>query len=51
MFTGKKVLKHDGTQLYLNGYEPDYPVFKTLQGFMEGRDLYLEKAMEIARNN
>ena len=49
-FTGMKVLKHDDTQLYLKGFEPDYPVTKTLQAIKEGRDEYLEKALEIARN-
>lgn len=49
-FTGMKVLKHDGTQLYIEGFEPDYPVTKTIQAIKEGRDEYLEKALEIARN-
>ena len=48
-FTGMKVLKHDGSQLYLKGFEPDYPVNKTIQAIKEGRDEYLEKALEIAR--
>jgi C-terminal processing protease CtpA/Prc len=49
MFTGMKVLKHDGSQLYLNGFEPGYPVNKTIQAVREGRDEYLEKALEVAR--
>ncbi|MDR2039586.1 MAG: hypothetical protein LBQ60_16825 [Bacteroidales bacterium] len=48
-WTGMKVLKHDGSQLYLKGFEPDYPVNKTIQAIKEGRDEYLEKALEIAR--
>jgi len=44
-----KVLKHDGSQLYVEGFQPDYPVNKTVQAIMEGRDEYLEKALEIAR--
>jgi len=48
-FTGMKVLKHDGSQLYLEGFQPDYPVNKTIQAIREGRDEYLEKALEIAR--
>ncbi|WP_106830685.1 S41 family peptidase [Parabacteroides pacaensis] len=48
-FTGMKVLKHDGKQLYIKGFQPDYPVTKTLQAIKEGRDEYLEKALEIAR--
>lgn len=50
-FTGMKVLKHDGSQLYLKGFEPDYPVNKTIQAVKEGRDEYLEKALEVARQN
>lgn len=48
-FTGMKVLKHDSCQLYLIGFKPDYPVNKTIQAIKEGRDEYLEKALEIAR--
>ena len=44
-----KVLKHNGNQLYLKGYEPDYPVNKTIQAIKEGKDEYLEKALEAAR--
>lgn len=50
-FTGMKVLKHDGSQLYLKGFEPDYPVNKTIQAIKEGRDEYLEKTLEVARQN
>lgn len=49
MWTGIKVLKHDGNQLYLKGFEPDYPVNKTIKAIREGRDEYLEKALEVAR--
>ena len=48
-WTGMRVLKHDGSQLYLNGFLPDYPVNKTIQAIKEGTDEYLEKALEIAR--
>lgn len=48
-FTGMKVLKHDGSQLYLKGFEPDYPVKRTMQAIREGRDEFLEKALEVAR--
>jgi len=44
-----KVLKHGGGQLYLKGFSPDYQVNKTIQAIREGRDEYLEKALEIAR--
>lgn len=49
MWTGMKVMKHDGSQLYLKGFEPDYPVNRTIQAAREGRDEYLEKALEVAR--
>ncbi len=49
MWTGMKVLKHDGSQLYLKGFEPDYPVKRTIQAIREGRDEYLEKALEVAK--
>ena len=38
-FTGMKVLKHDGSQLYLKGFEPDYPVKRTIQAVNEVRDM------------
>lgn len=49
LWTGMKVLKHDGSQLYLKGFVPDYPVNKTIQAIKEGRDEFLEKALEVAR--
>ena len=49
-WTGMKVLKHDGSQLYIEGFQPDYPVNKTIKAIKEGKDEYLEKALEIARN-
>ncbi|MEA4917329.1 S41 family peptidase [Proteiniphilum sp.] len=49
IWTGMKVLKHDGSQLYLKGFYPDYPVNKTIKAIKEGRDEYLEKALEVAR--
>ena len=48
-WTGMKVLKHDGSQHYLIGYAPDYPIRRTIQAVREGRDEALEKALEIAR--
>ena len=50
MWTGIKVLKHDGSQHHLIGFQPDYPVERTLQGVKNGRDEVLEKAIEIAKN-
>lgn len=50
MWTGMKVLKHDGSQHHLIGIEPTYPVEKTIQAVKEGRDEYLEKAIEVIMN-
>lgn len=51
MWTGMKVLKHDGSQHHLIGIEPDYPVERTIKAVKEGRDEYLEKALEVIRGN
>ncbi len=48
MWTGMKVLKHDGTQHHLIGFQPDFPVEKTMQGIKNRKDEVLEKALEIA---
>lgn len=49
MWTGMKVLKHDGTQHHLIGFEPDYTIERTLLGIKNGKDEVLDKAIEIAR--
>lgn len=46
-WTGMKVVKHDGSQLHLIGIQPTVPVQRTLKGVREGRDEFLEKAIEI----
>jgi len=50
MWTGMKVLKHDGSQHHLVGISPTHPVEKTIKAVKEGRDLYLEKAIEVIKN-
>ncbi|MFZ4399328.1 MAG: S41 family peptidase [Bacteroidales bacterium] len=50
-FTGMKVLKHNGSQHHGIGILPDIYVNKTIQGIKEGRDEFLEKAIEIAKHN
>jgi C-terminal processing protease CtpA/Prc len=47
-FTGMKVLKHDGSQHHGIGILPDIYMEKTIKGVKEGRDEFLEKAIEIA---
>jgi hypothetical protein len=49
MWTGMKVLKHDGSQHHLIGFQPDYPIEKTMEGIKTGKDEILEKAIEIAK--
>ncbi|MGF1587274.1 MAG: S41 family peptidase [Bacteroidales bacterium] len=49
-FTGMKVFKHDGTQHHGIGILPDIYMEKTIKGVKEGRDEFLEKAIEIAGN-
>lgn len=48
-WTGMKIVKHDGSQLFGKGILPDVYVQKTVQGIKEGRDEFLEKAIEIVR--
>jgi len=48
-FTGMKVLKHNGSQHHGIGILPDVYVNKTIRGIKEGRDEFLEKAIEIAK--
>lgn len=48
-WTGMKVVKHDGSQHHAVGVIPDVLVNKTIKGVAEGRDEYLEKAIELAK--
>ncbi|MEQ9166955.1 MAG: S41 family peptidase, partial [Fulvivirga sp.] len=48
-WTGMKVLKHDGSQHHGIGILPDIYVNKTIQGIKNGRDEYLEKALEVIK--
>jgi hypothetical protein len=47
VWTGMKVLKHDGSQHHLIGIKPTVPAKRTIQGIIEGRDEFFEKALEI----
>lgn len=47
VFTGMKVLKHDGSRHHGVGIAPTVPVSPTLAGIREGRDEQLEKAIEV----
>lgn len=45
MWTGMRVVKHDGTQHHLIGIQPTIPAARTIQGVRDGRDEVLEKAL------
>lgn len=47
VFTGMKVLKHDGSRHHGVGIKPTVPVTPTVAGIRAGRDEQLEKAVEI----
>jgi len=49
IWTGVKVVKHDGSQHHLVGIAPTVPVERTLKGVREGRDEYLETALDLIR--
>lgn len=46
-WTGMQVSKQDGSQHHLIGISPTYLVERTLLGVQEGRDEYIEKALEV----
>ncbi|GIP24175.1 S41 family peptidase [Paenibacillus sp. J22TS3] len=45
-WTGLVTLKQDGSQHHLIGIQPTVPVERTIKEVREGRDVYLEKAIE-----
>jgi C-terminal processing protease CtpA/Prc len=47
IFTGMKVLKHDGSQHHGVGINPTVPVSRTIRGVREKRDEQLERAVAI----
>jgi hypothetical protein len=48
-WTGMRVLKHDGSRHHLVGILPTVPVERTIRGVLEGRDEFLEKALELVK--
>jgi C-terminal processing protease CtpA/Prc len=50
MWTGMKVVKHDGSQQHLVGILPTVPAERTIAGVREGRDEVLERALEISQS-
>jgi len=47
VWTGMKVIKHDGSQHQGVGIQPTVPVARTIRGVSEGRDEQLEKAIAV----
>lgn len=47
MYTGMKVLKHDGSRHHGVGIHPTVPVSRTLAGLAAGRDEALERAIGV----
>lgn len=47
IWTGMKVLKHDGAPHHGIGIQPTIPVSRTIKGITEGRDEILEKAIAV----
>jgi hypothetical protein len=45
-WTGMRVKKHDGRELSGSGIQPDIFVNRTIEGIIQGKDEYLERAME-----
>ena len=49
-WTGMKILKQDGSQFHGIGIIPDYKINRTLDGIRQGRDEYLEYAIQLINN-
>ncbi|MFH1052469.1 MAG: S41 family peptidase [bacterium] len=48
-FSGMKVTNEDGSRFYIKGVEPDIFVNKTIKAAQEGKDDFLEKAIEVIK--
>jgi hypothetical protein len=49
VFTGTRVLKHDGSRHHGVGILTTVPVAKTVQGVRAGRDEQLERALSLLK--
>jgi C-terminal processing protease CtpA/Prc len=49
IFTGMKVLNEDNSRHFIKGIVPDIIVNKTIKAVKEGRDEYIEKAIELLK--
>jgi C-terminal processing protease CtpA/Prc len=48
-WTGMRVVKHNGSTHHTVGIQPHIRVEKTIKGVQEGRDEFLEKALEVGK--
>lgn len=46
-WTGMRVMNHDDSQHHVRGVQPTIPLEPTIQAVVEGRDEYVEKALEL----
>ena len=51
VWTGMRVLKHDGSQHHGVGIQPTIPASRTIEGIVEGRDELLEVAIDSLVKN
>jgi C-terminal processing protease CtpA/Prc len=49
IFTGMRVVKHDGSQHHTIGIQPTVYAERTIEGVREGRDELIERALEIIK--
>lgn len=47
IYTGMRVVKHDGSVHHTVGIQPTVAVERTIEGIRAGRDAFIEKALEI----
>ena len=50
-WTGMRVRKHDGTELSGSGILPDIPLERTIEGIIQQRDEFLERALQEIEKN
>ena len=48
-FTGMRVIKNDGSQHHTVGILPTVPLERTIQALRDGRDEYIERAIQLIR--
>jgi hypothetical protein len=51
VYTGMRVLKHDGSAHHGVGIKPTIPCERSIEGIAQGRDELMEKALEVLKQN